>query len=89
MTSEPDQDPGGSGHGDDKDVKGGGCGSVRPGVPVPKSVLVADMGNGALLVQSWPDGPGAYLCAEDAGALRRALEAAFGTDTHDESRSQS
>ena len=89
MASESDQDADGLRHGDDKNVKGGGCGSVRPGVPVPKTVLVADMGDDALLVQSWPDGPSAFLCAEDAGPLRRALEAAFGTATHGGNRSQS
>ncbi|MGH3981012.1 MAG: hypothetical protein ACRDRZ_18785 [Pseudonocardiaceae bacterium] len=54
--------------------------SIRPGVPVPATVLVADMGHGALLCQAWRHGPSAYVCAEDAGRLREALEAAFGSN---------
>jgi len=54
--------------------------SIRPGVPVPATVLVTDMGHGALLCQTWRHGPSAYVCADDAGRLREALEAAFGSD---------
>lgn len=52
--------------------------SIRPGSRVPATVLVADMGNGALLLTGWRSGPAAYLVAEDAAALHRALAAAFG-----------
>ncbi|MCA1676366.1 MAG: hypothetical protein LC799_30715 [Actinobacteria bacterium] len=46
---------------------------------MPATVLVADMGDGALLLQGWRDGPSAYLTADDAGSLRHALAVAFGT----------
>lgn len=37
---------------------GGGLGySIRPGLPVPETVLVVEMGNGALLLHGWRDGP--------------------------------
>lgn len=52
--------------------------SIRPGSGVPATVLVADMGDGALLLHGWRGGPSAYLTAADAAPLRRALEAAFG-----------
>ncbi len=90
MASEPDHEADGLRHGDDKYVQGSsGRSSIRPGVPLPETVLVTHMGDGELLVQTWPDGPGAYLCAEDAGPLRQALEAAFGTDPLGNNRSQS
>lgn len=54
--------------------------SIRPGVPVPATVLVAAMHDGGLLVQGWRDGPSAYVYAGDAGPLWRALEMAFGAD---------
>lgn len=54
--------------------------SIRPGTAVPPTLLVADMGNGAMLLQGWRVGPSAYVCAADAGPLRRALAAAFGSD---------
>lgn len=52
--------------------------SIRPGVPVPATVLVADMGDGALLLQGWRHGPAAYVSVADAVSLRQALAAAFG-----------
>jgi hypothetical protein len=52
--------------------------SIRPGTAVPPTVLVADMGQGALYLQGWRAGPSAYLTAEDALGLRRELERAFG-----------
>lgn len=58
--------------------------SIRPGVPVPATLLVAEMRDGALFLQGWRDGPGAYVIAEDAGPLRQALAAAFGNDTSGE-----
>lgn len=45
---------------------------------MPPTVLVADMGQGALYLQGWRAGPSAYLTAEDAVGLRRELERAFG-----------
>ncbi len=53
--------------------------SIRPCVPVPATVLVCEMGGGALFCQGWRDGPCAYVCADDAGLLRQALAAAFGS----------
>lgn len=52
--------------------------SIRPGVAVPRSVLVSDMGDGSLLLEGWRDGPSAYLSAADAMPFRRQLTAAFG-----------
>ncbi len=58
--------------------------SIRPGVPVPTTLLVADMGDGALFLQGWPAGPSAYLTAEDARPLRQALGNAFGSEPVDD-----
>lgn len=52
--------------------------SIRPGVAAPETVLVVDMGDGALFLQGWRHGPTAYVCAEDAKPLRRMLAVAFG-----------
>ena len=52
--------------------------SIRPGTAVPSTILVADMGDGSLLLEGWRDGPSAYLCPTDAMPLRRELAAAFG-----------
>ncbi|MGH4022285.1 MAG: hypothetical protein ACRDT0_24230 [Pseudonocardiaceae bacterium] len=54
--------------------------SIRPGVACSATVLVADMGDGALLLQGWRAGPSAYLIAEDAVPLRQVLETAFGSE---------
>jgi len=54
--------------------------SIRPGAPVPATLLVANMGDGALLLQGWRAGPSAYLTAEDARPLRQALGDAFGSE---------
>lgn len=67
----------------DNQVQRGVGRSIRPGRPVPATVLIAEMGSGALLLQGWRIGPNAYLTAEDALPLRRALEAAFGSDRSD------
>ncbi len=63
--------------------------SIRPGVPAPETVLIVEMGGGALLLQGWRDGPSAYVSAEDAGPLRQALAAAYGSEhpVCDEARS--
>ena len=53
--------------------------SIRPGTAVPPTVLVADMGDGSLLLEGWRDGPSAYLCPVDAVPLRRELQRAFGS----------
>lgn len=52
---------------------------IRPGTAVPDTVLVADMGDGSLLLEGWRDGPGAYLSPADAVPLRRELTRAFGS----------
>lgn len=58
----------------------GGIGyCIRPGAPVPPTLLVAEMGDGALLLQGWRAGPSAYVCPADTGPLRVALEVAFGS----------
>lgn len=54
-------------------------GSIRPGTACPVTVLVADMGDGSMLLQGWRVGPSAYLCPEDAVALKRELTRAFGS----------
>jgi len=72
------QDTGALRHGDGQPPQLGIGRSIRPGVPVPATVLVADMGDGALLLQGWRAGPSAYLTAEDAAPLRQVLETAFG-----------
>ncbi|MGQ0776112.1 MAG: hypothetical protein ACT4NY_17090 [Pseudonocardiales bacterium] len=53
---------------------------IRPGSDVPPTVLVAEMSDGALLLQGWRVGPSAYVCRADTGPLREALAAAFGSD---------
>jgi hypothetical protein len=53
--------------------------SIRPGTGTPPTVLVADMGNGALFVEGWRDGPSAYLSPSDALPLRRVLAMVFGS----------
>jgi hypothetical protein len=52
--------------------------SIRPGTAVPPTVLVSDMGNGAMYLQGWRAGPSVYLTAEDAIGLRQELAKAFG-----------
>lgn len=61
--------------------------SIRPGVPIPETLLVAQLCNGALLLQDWRDGVSAYVIPQDAGPLRHALATAFGSaDTNDQSQ---
>ena len=58
--------------------------SIRPGVAAPATVLIAEMGGGSLLLQGWRNGPSAYVSADDAVPLRRALAAAYGNECGDE-----
>jgi hypothetical protein len=53
---------------------------VRPGVPVPATLLVVHMGTGAFLLTACPQDRGAtaYLRAEDAMLLSYAMADAFG-----------
>lgn len=44
------------------------------------TVKVSDLGDGALFLQVWPDGPSAYLGPADAVALKRELATAFGCE---------
>lgn len=60
--------------------------SIRPGVPVPVTVLLVEMSSGSMLLQGWRNGPSAYINAEDAVPLRRALADAYGSDRGDEAR---
>lgn len=80
VASEADTD--GLCHGDGRKGRRGGVErSIRSGARVPDTLLVAEMRDGALLLQGWRDGPAAYVIPEDAGPLRQALAAAFGTPT--------
>lgn len=85
MKNEGDQEVQGTGdfrHGDSTGRQAQ-CGigrSIRPGSSVPATVLVADLGSGALLLQGWRTGPSAYLTADDAAPVRDVLAAAFGSD---------
>jgi len=82
VNEEPDEnsDTGALRHGGSQPARRDIGRSIRPGVPVPATVLVADMGDGALLLQGWRAGPSAYLTAEDAAPLRQVLETAFGSE---------
>ena len=51
--------------------------SIQPGRAVPPTVLVVNMGDGSLVLQTWRDGPSVYLSPADAVPLRRDLAAAF------------
>ncbi|MPZ65842.1 MAG: hypothetical protein GEU83_10125 [Pseudonocardiaceae bacterium] len=78
MDSDAGREPDGVRLGEADNGTGGFGASIRPGVPVPATVLVVDMGDGALLLQGWRDGPAAYVSAADGVQLRTALAAAFG-----------
>jgi hypothetical protein len=54
--------------------------SFHPGSTVPRTVLVSNLGDGALYLSGWREGPSAYLTPDDALPLRRELARAFGTD---------
>jgi hypothetical protein len=51
--------------------------SMRAQAVRPTTVNVSDLGDGALFLQVWPDGPSVYLGRGDAGPLKRELAAAF------------
>lgn len=54
--------------------------SIRPGVPIPETVLVAVMADGSYLLMAYPQQePAAFLAPDDAGPLREVLTAAFGS----------
>ena len=77
------RDSPGFGHGARGDDLSGLLGigrSIRPGIAVPATVLVVDMGGGALYLAGWREGPSAYLTPEDAVPLRRELARAFGSE---------
>lgn len=74
MTSDAERNAAG---GDDVG-RGGLERSIRPGAPVPSTLLVAEMRDGAMFLQGWRGGPAAYVIGSDAGPLRQALAAAFG-----------
>jgi hypothetical protein len=63
--------------------------SYRPGIAVPRTVLVCDLGDGALYLAGWRKGLGAYLTPEDAVPLRRELAAAFGSEDKPSERFES
>ncbi|MDQ2883614.1 MAG: hypothetical protein M3Y48_21270 [Actinomycetota bacterium] len=50
---------------------------IRPGTLVPPTVLVVNMGDGSLVLQTWRDGPSVYLSPADAVPLCRELSTAF------------
>ena len=67
-------------HGVDQDHQHHGIGrSIRPGTAVPDTVFITRMGNGALLLHGWRDGPSTYLSPSDTIPLRRQPAAAFGS----------
>lgn len=78
MDSDADRHSNGVRSGETDNGMGAFGASIRPGVPVPATVLVVDMGDGELLVQGWRDGSAAYVSAADGVSLRQALAAAFG-----------
>ncbi len=54
--------------------------SIRPGVPSPETVLVTVMTDGSYLLWAYPQRePAAFVVPDDAGPLREALTAAFGS----------
>lgn len=61
--------------------------SIRPGVPVPATVLIVEMTGGSLLLRGWRHGPSAYVSADDAAPLRRALATAYGSEYDDKALS--
>lgn len=55
---------------------------ISPGVPCPETVLVAVMTDRSYLLMGYPQGePAAFVVKDDAGPLREALTAAFGSPT--------
>ena len=78
--NQPDRDSNGRGYGAGNQPSSGLDHCIRPGLPMPETVLLAVMTDGGLLLQGWRSGPCAYMCAADAAPLLRTLEAAFGVD---------
>lgn len=68
------------GHEQGRRTEGGVGRSLRPGTAVPPTILISDMGSGAVYLEGWRVGPSVYLTAEDAAGLRRELAKAFGAD---------
>ena len=52
--------------------------SIRPGIVRPSTVLVTELGAGVFIVQGYPTGVSAFVCAEEGKALLDALDSAFG-----------
>ncbi|MGH3781933.1 MAG: hypothetical protein ACRDRO_15255 [Pseudonocardiaceae bacterium] len=50
--------------------------SIRPGTVVPPTVLMINLGD-SLLLETWREGPWAYLSPADAVPLWRVLSAIF------------
>lgn len=80
MDSDTARDPDGvtDGHADEESVHHYLNCFLHPGAPVPATVLVADMGVRATLLQGWRDRRSACPGAVDAVQLRHTLAAAFG-----------
>lgn len=51
--------------------------SIRQRTVKPTRVNVSDLGDGALFLQIWPDGPSVYLSRNDAGPFMRELARAL------------
>lgn len=60
---------------------------AKLGVPPCITVLIVEMTGGSMLLQGWRNGPSAYVSADDAAPLRRALAAAYGSECVDEALS--
>ncbi len=71
---------------DEQPPRGGSGCSIRPRAAVPTTVEVSDLGDSALFLQIWPDGPSVYLGSADAVPLTRELAAAFGCELAGRSR---
>ncbi|MCA1672527.1 MAG: hypothetical protein LC799_10100 [Actinobacteria bacterium] len=68
-------------HRGDGNGMGGLDHSIRPGTPVPATMLVVAMNDGSYLLVGHPQGePACYVIAEDAVPLRQVLATAFGSE---------
>lgn len=54
--------------------------SIRPGVPVPATVLLREMGGGALFLQGWRGRTRCLRLRAGCALLRQGLASAFGTE---------